>query len=314
MQVVISEFMDEAALAGFAPDTGVTYRPDLVEDRAALLDLVAGADALIVRNRTRVDAELLGAGRRLRAIGRLGVGLDNIDLPRCRARGVAVLPATGANAVAVAEYVIAATLLLLRGAYGAADAMRGGGWPRRALIGGEASGRTMGLLGLGRIARAVAARARALGMAVAAHDPGLSADDPVWAGVTRCATAATLLKRSDVLSLHVPLTPRTRSMLDRAALALLPPGAIVVNTARGGIVDEAALARALRAGALGGAALDVFAQEPLDRDRGALFEGIDNLILTPHIAGITHEADRRVSAATVANVRRALEEARADGG
>jgi (S)-sulfolactate dehydrogenase len=222
------------------------------------------------------------------------VGLDNIDLPAAAARGVEVIPARGANDLAVAEYVVAAALLLVRGAYLATAEVAAGGWPRERLIGGEVSGRVMGLLGYGAIAREVARRARALGMVVIAHDPHLPPGDPGWAGAEAVSLSA-LLSRADVLSLHVPLTDETRGAIDAAALAAMKPGAVLVNAARGGIVDEAALADALRAGRLGGAALDVFAAEPLTAAAGAQFAGLPNLILTPHVAGVTVESNRRVS-------------------
>ena len=215
MKVVVAEFMDESALNAFGADTRVEYAPHLVDDRQALLAAVADADALIVRNRTQVDADLLKAGPALKVIGRLGVGLDNIDLDACSARGVAVRPATGANTLSVAEYVIAAALTLLRGAYASGPAMIAGEWPRNALIGGEASGRRMGLYGFGGIARAVAERARALGMTIAAFDPYLPETDPAWDGVKRCA-ADELLREADVISLHVPLTDETRNAIVEA--------------------------------------------------------------------------------------------------
>lgn len=306
MRVIISEFMDEDALSGFAPGTRVTYDPALVEDRPRLLSLLADADALIVRNRTRVDAEMLAAAPRLRAVGRLGVGLDTIDLQTCAARGIVVLPAAGANTLSVAEYVITAALMLRRGAFGSTAAMLAGAWPRTALMGAEISGATLGLLGYGRIAWAVADRARALGMHIAAHDPMLPGGDPAWQGAERLSLPD-LLARTDILSVHVPLTPGTRGMLDGDALAAMKPGAILINTARGGIVDEPALAQALRTGALGGAALDVFATEPLTADAAQVFADTPDLILTPHIAGVTQEANIRVSTLTVAQVRTALE-------
>lgn len=311
MRVVISEFMDDSALAGLGPEVEVVYDPTLVEDRAALLARLADADGLIVRNRTRVDAALLQAAPRLRVVGRLGVGLDNIDLDACRARGIAVCPATGANTLSVAEYVISAALHLVRGAFGpsAHAAMLAGEWPRTRLMGGEVSGRVMGLYGLGAIARAVAERARALGMRVAAHDPFLPPDDPAWSGIRRC-DARELLAEADVLSLHVPLTDATRNLIDAGAIARMKPGAVLINTARGGIVDEAALAEALRAGTLAGAALDVFETEPLTAEAARRFDGLTNIILTPHIAGVTQEANVRVSRVTVENVMKEL--ARAD--
>ena len=308
MRVVVTEFMDETALRAFGPGVDVHYAPTLVDDRPALLAAVAEADAIIVRNRTRVDAEVIGAGTQLRVVGRLGVGLDNIDLDACAARTIAVLPATGANTLSVAEYVIGTMLVLVRGAYASNAEMIAGGWPRGQLgEGGEIAGRTLGLLGYGSIARAVAGKARALGMDVAAHDPALAADDPAWESARR-SSLQDLLASADVLSLHVPLTDGTRGLIGAEALSRMKPGAVLINTARGGIVDEAALVAALRAGTLGGAALDVFATEPLTAEAGALFEGCPNLILTPHVAGVTDDSNRRVSEVTVENVRRALKE------
>ncbi len=305
--IVISELMDEAAVAGLRAGRAVLYDPGLVDRPAELRAALAEAEALIARNRTRVDAELLAAAPRLRVVGRLGVGLDNIDLAACRARGVAVCPATGANDVAVAEYVIAATLLLLRGAFAATPRVLEGSWPREASIGREAMGRRLGLVGFGRIAREVAARARALGMAIAAFDPLLPEGDAAWGGVERHATLEGLLGAAEVVSLHVPLTPETRGLLDARAIAAMRPGAILINTARGPVVDAAAVAAALRSGHLGGAALDVFEAEPLSARAASIFAGCPNLILTPHVAGITVESNARVSAMVADAVRRVLE-------
>ena len=305
MKVIVSEFMDEAALAGFGPQVDLTYDPSLVDNREALLAALPGAQALIVRNRTQVDQAVLDAAPDLRVVGRLGVGLDNIDMAACKARDVIVHPATGANTLSVAEYVISTTLSLLRGAYSSNDAMIAGQWPRNALIGLEASGRVMGLVGYGGIARAVADRARALGMPIAAYDPYPPEDDAAWAEARRCSIDE-LLGLADVVSLHVPLTDETRGLIDAQAIAGMKPGAIVINTARGGVVDEPALAAALREGRLGGAALDVFETEPLTAEAGAVFKDVPNLILTPHIAGVTDEGNIRVSAITVENVAREL--------
>ncbi|WCS23927.1 3-phosphoglycerate dehydrogenase [Methylobacterium sp. NMS14P] len=308
-KVVISEFMDEAAIAGELAGLDVQYDPGLVDRPDALLAAVARADALIVRNRTQVRGALLDAARDLRVVGRLGVGLDNIDVPACRARGIAVCPATGANDGAVAEYVVATALLLLRGAYAASADVAAGTWPRNALMGREIAGKRLGLVGFGSIARETARRAAALGMAVAAHDPFVAADDPAWnpaSGPVERTALDALIAESDVLSLHVPLTDQTRGLIDAAALARMPRGAILINAARGGVVDEAAVAASLRSDHLGGAALDVFDREPLDAAAGAVFAGVPNLILTPHIAGVTRESNARVSAVTAAAVRRHL--------
>ncbi|MDO5605237.1 MAG: hydroxyacid dehydrogenase [Paracoccus sp. (in: a-proteobacteria)] len=293
-RIVISEFMDEGAVARLSGAAATLYDPTLVERPDALSAALAGAEILIVRNRTQVTAGLLDAGPALRGVGRLGVGLDNIDLPACRERGIAVWPATGANDLAVAEYVITTAMMLLRGAYLSSDGVSAGNWPRQQLIGGETSGRVMGLLGLGAIAREVALRARALGMEVIAHDPHLGPDDPAWSLAGRSDLAG-LLAGADVISLHVPLTPETRHIIDEGALARMRRGAVVINAARGGVVDEAALIAALERGHLGGAALDVFETEPLGPQEGAGFAHLRNVILTPHIAGVTAESNIRVS-------------------
>lgn len=303
--VVVSEFMDEAALAPLRARCDVLYDPSLVDDRARFLSAVADCAGLIVRNRTQVDREALQAGPSLQVVGRLGVGLDNIDLDACAARGIAVAPATGANTVSVAEYVIAVALQLLRGAYGASAAVMAGDWPRQALIGREANGKQLGLYGFGAIAQAVARRAAAFDMQIAAYDPFLPEDAPAWRDVSRCDADA-LLAGSDVLSLHAPLTPETRGLIGAEALRAMKPDAILINTARGEMVDAAAVVEALRAGRLGGAALDVFAGEPVSASAGALFRGAPNLILTPHVAGVTLEGNVRVSAVTVENVIRVL--------
>ena len=292
--VVISEFMDEAAVERLRARHDTHYAPDLVDDPDRLRATLAGARALIVRNRTQVRGELIAAAPKLVCVGRLGVGLDNIDLQACKARGIAVYPATGANDLSVAEYVIATAMALLRGAYFATGDVAGGAWPRAKLMGRELSGKRIGLVGYGAIARATGERARALGMKVAGFDPYLPAEDSGWAGAERLELPA-LLAASDVVSLHVPLTPETRNMIDAKALAGMKPDAILINAARGGVVDEAALCEALKAGRLGGAALDVFAEEPVSAGAGKIFEGVPNLILTPHIAGVTVESNARVS-------------------
>jgi len=295
--VLITEFMDEAIAREALAGLDLVYAPELVEDRAALLAAAAGARALIVRNRTRVDGELLEHAPALTAVGRLGVGLDNIDLTACEARGVQVYPATGANDVAVAEYVIAAVLMLLRGIYTQSARIAAGVWPRTEMMGRETAGKCLGLIGFGAIARQVAARGAALGMRAVAHDPYLDAGDPAWSEAESRPLAA-LAAEADVVSLHVPLTDDTRGLVDRRFIEAMRDGAILVNTARGGIVDEDAVVTALRAGRLGGAALDVFETEPVLEAAGRRFQGVPNLILTPHVAGVTVESNLRVSRVT----------------
>ncbi len=303
--VVIAEFMGAEAVADLSGDLDVLYDPTLVDDRAGLGQALAAARALIVRNRTLVDEALLDAAPELRVIGRLGVGLDNIDVEACAARGIDVRVATGANATAVAEYVIAAILLLVRGAFRATDEVVTGGWPREDLVGGEVSGRQLGLVGFGSIARQVASRAAALGMSVVAFDPYLLDHDPAWSLAER-VDLDRLLATSGVVSIHVPLTAETHHLVDAAAIEGMLDAAVLVNTARGGVVDEAAVVAALRDQRLGGAALDVFAAEPIDATAGADFSGVPNLLLTPHIAGLTWESNAAVGMVTAANVREVL--------
>lgn len=304
--IIISEFMDAPAVAQLQQAHEVLYAPDLVDRPEDLLQAVAGAHALVVRNRTQVRGELLAALPRASVVARLGVGLDNIDLPGCEAKAIRVIPATGANALAVAEYVVGTAMLLLRGAYQCQQAMVQGQWPRTALSAGrEIHGKTLGLIGLGSIGQLTARLAQALGMRVQAHDAALSADHPSFAatGVSPVSLEV-LLASSDVVSLHVPLLPSTRHLIDAARLAQTRPGTILINTARGGVVDEAAVVAALRSGHLGGAALDVFEQEPLRQ--GQAFADCPNLVLTPHIAGVSHEANERVSALIARQLLEAL--------
>jgi len=298
--VVISEFMDEAAAARIGATHDTVHDPTLADDRSRLLALVGDARAIIVRNRTLVDAELLAAAPSLEIVGRLGVGLDNIDVPACEAAGVAVRTAAGANASAVAEHVIGALLALARPALGTTDRVLAGEWPRTSSIGRELGGRRLGLIGLGMTARAVGMRAQALGMDVAGHDPlveaapfpNLALDD--------------LLGRSDAVSVHVPLTPATTHLLDDRRLGLLPPGAWVVDTSRGGVTDLDAVAEALRGGHLGGAAIDVFPDEPPGRETLAILEGVPRLILTPHVAGVTEESNALIGTMIAEAVLEAL--------
>jgi (S)-sulfolactate dehydrogenase len=305
-EIVISEFMDEAAIREVLAGREVLYDPKLVDRPGDLLEAVRDARALIVRNRTQVRGPLLAAAQRLEVVGRLGVGLDNIDTDACQTQDIAVFPATGANDLSVAEYVITATLVLLRGAWFATPEVIAGKWPRMTTIGREVSGKTLGLIGLGNIARETALRADALGMHVVAFDPLLPAGHAAWQ-LASPVTLDDLLARADVISLHVPLTATTRRMLGAVQIAAMRRGSVLINAARGGVVDEDAVVAALRSGHLGGAALDVFETEPVDAAAGARFAGVPNLLLTPHIAGVTEESNVRVSDVTARNVVTHLE-------
>lgn len=299
MKIVISETMEAGAVKSLADKYDVLYDAKLVDQPHVLSGVLGDADAWIVRNRQQVRGDLLAAARKVRVIGRLGVGLDNIDMSACAARGIEVYPATGANALAVAEYVVAMSMVLLRGAYSSTAAVAAGKFPRMALSEGrEIHGKTLGIVGFGGIGRLTGRLARALGMRTIACDANVPDDSTVWgAESTACRNLDPLLWEADVVSLHVPLLDATRNLLDAGRLAKMKRGAILINTARGGIVDEPALIAALQSGALGGAALDVYAQEPLPAGTHwatTATMGL-NLILTPHIGGVTAESNVRVS-------------------
>jgi (S)-sulfolactate dehydrogenase len=253
-----------------------------------------------------VRGALLDGAHKLRVVGRLGVGLDNIDVQACEARGIAVIPATGANAQAVAEYVIASAMLLLRGAFRSTDEVAAGRWPRTALSSGrEIAGKTLGVIGFGDIGRRAARMGRALGMHAIGHDVALPSNAPAWRDEhVEPRDLDALLAEADVVTLHVPLVAATRNLIDGRRLAAMKRGAILIDTARGGVVDEAAVAAALASGQLGGAALDVFETEPLPA--GSPLAGAPNLLLTPHVAGLTQEANVRVSTMIAERVLAAL--------
>ncbi len=306
MRIVVTEFMDEPAVAQLTEQHDVLYDPKLVDDAPRLLREAASADAIVVRNRTQVRGELLAALRQCRVVGRLGVGLDNIDMAACEARGITVIPATGANALSVAEYVVGSAMLLLRGAYQRSADVAAGGWPRTALSNGrEVSGKTLGLVGFGSIGQLTARLAQGLGMTVVAFDAMMDAANPAFARAgVRCMALDELTAAADVISLQVPLLESTRDLFSAQRIAAMKPGAVLINTARGGVVDEAALAAALKSGHLGGAAIDVFVVEPVPASN--VWAGCPNLLLTPHIAGVTAEANERVSALIAERVLQAL--------
>jgi (S)-sulfolactate dehydrogenase len=248
----------------------------------------------------------LAALKACRVVGRLGVGLDNIDVPGCQAAGMQVIPATGANALSVAEYVMTSAMLLLRGAYLSTEAVAAGKWPRNALSNGrETAGKTLGIIGFGSIGRIVAGLAKGLGMQVQAFDAMLPASDPAYvaAGVKAVALEA-LISSSDVVTLHVPLVDGTRGLFNASRIAAMKPGAVLINSSRGHIVDVAAVVASLRAGHLGGAALDVFDTEPLPAD--AALQGCPGLLLSPHVSGVSAESNERVSFLIADNVVEAL--------
>ena len=309
--IVITEFIEPAAIDVLKKDFRVHWDRELWTKRADLEKLVRSVPGLIVRNRTRVDKALLDLAPKLKVVGRLGVGLDNIDVAACEARGIEVCSARGANATSVSEYGIAMAMMLLRGrAYLDTYRLVAGEWPREELGRGvELAGKRLGIIGLGSIGATTARKARALEMRVVASDPYLPDGHESW-NVADRVTLDELLATSDVVTIHCPLNDETRGLIGAAELKRMKKGAILINSARGGIVDEPACAAALKSGHLGGAALDVFDYEPIKAEAGKVFAGIPNVILTPHISGVTIEANNRVSFMTVDIVVRVLKKGR----
>jgi (S)-sulfolactate dehydrogenase len=293
--ILISEFITSQALETLRSKHAVVYEPELYKDRQALIAALQNIDALIVRNLTLVSEEILAGAPNLKVVGRLGVGLENIELPACAKRNIKVIPATGANAESVAEYVVGAAVALTRGFIPATVSTLKGEWPRpRFSTYHEFLGKTIGIVGFGSIGRVVAKKANAFGLHCFAYDPMLPAGSVELDGFSvPLLSLSDLLGKSDAVTLHLPFLPETKNLFNAATLDQMKNGACLINTARGGIVDEKALVERLRSGRLGGAALDVFESEPA-KDLSH-FAGIENLILTPHIAGVTHESNERVS-------------------
>ena len=277
------------------------YNPDLHSYLNSLLDSITDTQALIIRNKTLVNRELIDAAKDLRVIGRLGVGLDNVDAAYCREKGISIVIADGANTDSVAEYVVTGLLILFRGIMDSTSRIINGEWPRGDFIGTEVKGKTLGIVGLGSIGRAVAQKVKLLGMRVVGTDVNIEKDDPVWGEFNvQYREFSDLVRISDAITMHVPLNNDTKGLFGDYALQNMRKGAILINTSRGGIVDEDALVKYLKNGHLGGAMLDVFESEPLTESRP--FAGLPNLILTPHIAGVTVESNRRVSCMIVDQV------------
>ena len=292
--ILITEFMDELAVTKLRQKYEVIYDPSLVERQDAILELIGKTRAIIVRNKTLITKILINKASSLSCVGRLGVGLDNIDLVACQENNVTVYPAIGANSNSVAEYVICSAMLLLRRAFQKNIEMISGVWPRQESSGLEVRGKTIGLIGYGEIAQRTSVIAKSLGMKVVAFDPYINASSDLWRDTEKLSLDK-LLRVSDVISLHIPLNKETNNLLDENKLSLVKPSAVLINSARGGILDENALSKALRENRIRGAALDVFSEEPLSEEKAKKFSQLNNIILTPHIAGITEESNERVS-------------------
>jgi D-3-phosphoglycerate dehydrogenase len=261
------------------------------------------ADVLLVRSETQVTDALMGGAPAMKLIGRAGMGVDNIDVAAATRRGITVLNTPGANTVSAAEHAIGLMLALVRRIPWAAESMRRGEWDRKKFAGTELHGKTLGVVGLGRIGSHVAGIARAFGMKILAHDPYLSDTRARELGAEIVALDD-LLARSDIVTLHVALTDKTRNLIDARRLALMKPRAALINTARGGLVDEAALCATMQEKRLAGAALDVYQQEPLPAD--SPLRKLEAVVLTPHLAASTGEAQERTSVEICGAVRDAI--------
>ena len=292
--ILITEFMDEDAINLLKKKYDVYYDISLAEDSNSLVKLINKMKALIVRNKTLVTRELIENAPNLTCVGRLGVGLDNIDLNACEEQNITVYPALGANSHSVAEYVICASMLLLRKAYFKKNEMIAGNWPRQESSGSEVYGKTLGLIGFGDIAQKTRDLALGLGIKTVAYDPYLDKDSNLWKE-TKNLLLDNLLSISDIISLHIPLSKETKNLIDEKKLRLIKNSSVIINTSRGGIIDENSLAKLLKENKIGGAALDVFNKEPINKVNAKKFEGLDNIILTPHIGGVTKESNERVS-------------------
>ncbi len=260
---------------------------------AELQEAIRAADGMIVRSDTRITAAELENPGKLRVIVRAGVGVDNIDVAAATRKGIVVMNTPGGNTVSTAEHTITLMMSLARHTPAADASLRSGKWERSKFVGSQLAGRTLGVVGLGRIGREVARRAAGLDMKIVGFDPFLASAGATQMGIETVSDLDSMLPRVDFLTVHTPLTDETRDLLDARRLALMPKGARVLNCARGGIINEEALVEALRSGHLGGAALDVFVQEPLPTDHPLLT--LPNVVLTPHLGASTVEAQLSVA-------------------
>src|SRR6266446_3815877 len=298
-RILVSDDVSDSGLqplrdAGFALEKRTGLTPD------ALREAIRDCDGLIVRSETKVTAELMDAAKKLRVIGRAGVGVDNIDVGAATARGIVVMNAPDGNTITTAEHTIALLVALARSVAQANQSLKAGNWKRKQFIGVELQGKTLGIIGLGRIGRAVAARARAFGMKIVGHDPFIAPDQARDLEI-ESATLDEVFSRSDFLTVHTPLTSETRGLIGPKAFAKMRKGVRVINCARGGLVDESALYEAIKSGVVAGAALDVFEIEPPPPDHPLLT--LDEVIVTPHLGASTTEAQEGV-AVTVAEQMR----------
>ncbi|MFM8999220.1 MAG: phosphoglycerate dehydrogenase [Actinomycetota bacterium] len=301
MKVLVTEELSEVGLELLRGEFTVDVRPELA--KAGLAAAIEPYDALIVRSATKVTADVLAAAPNLKVVARAGIGLDNVDIDAATRRGVLVVNAPQSNIVSAAEHTMALLLSLARHVPRADASLRAGAWERSRYQGVELLGKTLGVVGLGRVGVLVAQRAAAFGMRIVAFDPYVSRDRARELGFDLVATLDELLAQADVLTIHLPKTPETEGIIGREEIARMKDGARIINTARGGLVDEAALADAIVSGHLGGAALDVFADEPATAS--PLF-ALEQVVVTPHLGASTAEAQDKAGTSVAGMVRLAL--------
>ena len=300
MKIIVAEKISASAIAQLQEPRWTIVLPEQLEGK--LSAHLRDADALIVRSAVQVDATLLEHAPKLRVIGRAGVGVDNVELEAATRKGIAVMNTPGANAVAVAELTLGLMLSMARFIPRADGLMHAGKWEKKSLQGTELRSKTLGLVGLGKIGMEVARRAKAFGMEIVGHDPFVSAGIAKENGIRLCPLDE-VYAGADFLTLHVGLTPQTTGMINADSIKKMKKGVRLVNCARGELVDEAALAQALKHGHVAGAGLDVFQEEPL---KNSPLTALDNVILTPHIAGSTHEAQEAVGVQVARQVKEYL--------
>ena len=292
-KVLISDELSDAAVQIFR-DRGVEvdFQPQLGRDPAKLAAIIGNYDGLAIRSATKVTADLIARAGNLRVIGRAGIGVDNVDIPAASAKGIVVMNTPFGNSITTAEHAIAMMFACARQIPAADASTQAGKWEKSKFMGVEITGKTLGLVGCGNIGSVVATRAVALKMKVVAYDPFLSAERAMVLGVERIEDLDELLARADFITLHLPKTEKTTDILSAERIAKIKPGARLINCARGGLVDEAAVAEALKAGRLAAAAFDVFSEEPAKAN--VLF-GAPNVVCTPHLGAATNEAQENVA-------------------
>ncbi|NMI01095.1 phosphoglycerate dehydrogenase [Pseudonocardia acidicola] len=298
--VLLAEKLAPSAVALLGDDVEIRHVDGT--DRPALLAAIADADALLVRSATKVDAEALAASTRLKVVARAGVGLDNVDVPAATARGVMVVNAPTSNIVSAAEHAVALLLAVARHIPAADASLRGGAWKRSAYTGVELNGKVVGVVGLGKIGQLVAQRLAAFGTELIAYDPYVAPARAAQLGI-ELVSLEDLLRRADAISIHLPKTPETLGLIGKDQLAMTKPGVLIVNAARGGLIDEDALADAVRSGHVGGAGIDVYVTEPTTSS--PLFE-LPNVVVTPHLGASTDEAQDRAGTDVARSVQLAL--------